>query len=124
MAIALGTELSSKLLLWDDLTPSDRARRLWTFMGVHLKRGAEMVREPRAFDLKHAGTLRSLLEVLAYKHGVLFARDLPPLVDRPVAIDMRDACYTYSEPRFSIAGECGGYVRHFRDDVIETPWPD
>jgi hypothetical protein len=35
-AIARGTKVSSKLLLWDEMTPSNRARRLWTFMGVHI----------------------------------------------------------------------------------------
>jgi hypothetical protein len=89
--IARGTELSSKLLLWDELSPSDRARRLWTFMGVHLERGAEMVRQPSSIALEHQGTLRSLLETLAFQHGVLCARDLPPaLLDKPVSIAMRD----------------------------------
>ncbi|MBA2539131.1 MAG: hypothetical protein H0V17_05805 [Deltaproteobacteria bacterium] len=92
IAIALGTEVSSKLLLWDELTPSNRARRLWAFMGVHLRRGADMVRQPRSFDLEHTGTLGSLLDVLAEKHGVLTARDLPAaLVTKPVSIAMRDA---------------------------------
>lgn len=90
-AIALGTELSSRLLLWDQLSPSDRARRLWTFMGVHLARGTEMIAAPRGFATRHTGTLRSLLEVLAFQHGVLVARELPAVVDRPVAIDMPSA---------------------------------
>ncbi len=108
MAIALGTALSSKLLIWDELTPSDRARRLWTFMGVHLKRGAEMIAEPRSFALQHTGTLRSLLEVLAYKHGVLCARELPPLVDRPVAIDMHDATLLSVLDEACVQASCRG----------------
>lgn len=92
MAIALGTELSSRLLLWDEASPSNRARRLWTFMGVHLRRSDEMVRQPRSFDFEHQGTLKSLLEALAFKHGVLCARDLPSaLLDKPVSLAIRDA---------------------------------
>ena len=90
-AIELGTDQASQLLLWEALSPSDRARRLWTFMGVHLRRGTEMVASPRAFSLSHRGTLHSLLEVLARRHGVLVARELPTVVDKPVAIDMQGA---------------------------------
>ena len=90
--IELGTEVSSKLLLWEELSASDRARRLWTFMGVHLERAAQMIRQPRSFDIEHHGALRSLLQILASKHGVLVARELPAaLLDKPVAIAMRDA---------------------------------
>ncbi len=90
-AIELGTAQASQLLLWEELSPSDRARRLWTFMGVHLRRGTEMVASPRSFSLAHAGTLRSLLEVLARQHGVLVARELPAVVDKPVTIEMQGA---------------------------------
>lgn len=90
-AIELGTQQASQLLLWEQLSPSDRARRLWTFMGVHLRRGTEMVASPKPFSLSHTGTLRSLLEVISRQHGVLVARELPPVVDKPVAIEMRDA---------------------------------
>jgi len=91
MAIALGTAMSSRLLLWDELSPSDRARRLWAFMGVHLKRGTEMIATPRTFEINHVGTLRSLLDMLATRHGVLVARELPDPVDKAVSIDQRTA---------------------------------
>ena len=41
MAAALGVEVAPRLLLWDDAPPSNRARRLWAFMGIHLRRAEE-----------------------------------------------------------------------------------
>ncbi len=90
MAIGLGADMGPRLLRWDDAPPSNRARRLWAFMGIHLRRAEEMIREPRGFDLEFVGPLRLLLEDLAQRHGVLVARELPALVDRPVSIALRN----------------------------------
>jgi hypothetical protein len=89
MAAALGVEVAPRLLLWDDAPPSNRARRLWAFMGIHLRRAEEVVRSPHAYDFEHAGTLRSLLHELARISGVLVARDLPVEADRPIALRLR-----------------------------------
>ncbi|MCW1432300.1 DUF2889 domain-containing protein [Novosphingobium sp. JCM 18896] len=75
----------------------------------------------------HVGIERDM--ALMMQKSVHVARGRKRVVDRrpghPLtdAIDMLDACYTYSEPRFSKAGECAGYVRDFSDGVTETPWP-
>jgi hypothetical protein len=90
MAIGLGAEMGPRLLRWDDASPpSNRARRLWAFMGIHLRRGEDAVREPRNFDLEFTGPLRILLDQLAERQGVLVARELPAVVDHPVSIALR-----------------------------------
>jgi hypothetical protein len=86
MALLMGTAISQRLLQWDEAPPSNRARRLWAYMGVHLRRAETYVRQPRNFDLRHDGTLASALEVIAKRHGVLVARDLPDEAQRKVSL--------------------------------------
>jgi len=88
MAILMGTAVAQKLLLWDSVPPSNRARRLWTFLGIHLRRAEDAARSPRVFDLRHAGTMRSLLDELARRAGVLVARELPVEATAAVEIDL------------------------------------
>jgi hypothetical protein len=38
MAITMGTAVARKLLLWEEAPLSNRARRLWAYTGVHLRR--------------------------------------------------------------------------------------
>jgi len=86
LAVAMGTAVSQRLLQWDDAPPSNRARRLWAYMGIHLRRAEAAIRQPRSFDLRHEGTVASALEVLAHRHGVLVAKDLPAEAEAPVAL--------------------------------------
>ncbi len=88
MAIMMGTAVAQKLLLWDDAPPSNRARRLWAFMGIHLRRADDAARVSRTFDLEHTGTLRSLLDTLGKRAGVLVARELPAEADAPVELSV------------------------------------
>ncbi|MEO8703505.1 MAG: hypothetical protein ABI867_25885 [Kofleriaceae bacterium] len=90
LAILMGTAVSPKLLLWDEAPPSNRARRLWAYMGVHLRRAETYIRQPRNFELRHSGTLATALEVLAKRHGVLVARDLPAEAQRSVSLALAD----------------------------------
>lgn len=66
---------------------------------------------------------------LMMQKGVLVARGRRKIIsDRPGrplydAVDMLGACFTYSEPRFSIAREIGDHVVDFSKAVLETPEP-
>src|SRR5688572_29259126 len=88
VAITQSTALGQRLLQWHDAPPSNRARRLWAYMGIHLRRGEAAIRAPRNFDLAHEGSLASLLDVLAQRHGVLVAKDLPEEAQKRVAITL------------------------------------
>jgi hypothetical protein len=77
------------LLAWrpDDL-PSHRARRLWTYVGVHLRRVETRVRHPRPLAVRHAGTLRSALDAIGVLVGVPVGDVDNP--DARVAIDLAE----------------------------------
>ncbi|HEX8419668.1 MAG TPA: DUF2889 domain-containing protein [Sphingomonas sp.] len=63
------------------------------------------------------------------QRGIFVARGRTRLVDRspPVplrmAVDMKDACFSYSGDQFATATSVIGYVRDFTDHVLEAPPP-
>ena len=68
--LAILTGRVANLLDWEGASPSERARRQWTFLGVHLRRAEETLRAPRADPFRHVGTLASALEAIGALHGV------------------------------------------------------
>ena len=89
VAIATGGALGPRLLK-DDPSPSVRSRRIWAYMGIHLRRAEDGLRRPRRYDVRHRGTLRSALEVLGVLHGVPVAPELPT-PDAPIALELPQA---------------------------------
>jgi hypothetical protein len=90
VAIATGGALGPRLLKLDGLPLPVRARRLWAYTGIHMRRGEDGLRRARRYDLRHRGTLRSALEILGITHGVPIAADLAA-ADAPVALELTAA---------------------------------
>jgi hypothetical protein len=105
VAIATGGALGPRLLRFTDEPPTVRARRLWAYTGIHMRRGEDGLRRARRYDLRHRGTLRSALEVLGVLHGVPIAADLPT-PDAPIAIELPQA--TLLAALDAICAQAGG----------------
>jgi hypothetical protein len=119
LAILMGTALSQRLLLWDDAPPSNRARRLWTYLGAHLRRAEQYVRQPRNFELRHDGTLASVLGVLAARHGVLVARELPLEAQRPVKLALAETSLLGAIDAAALQAGCRAH-QHARGELAVT----
>lgn len=91
--------------------------------GIDMARGfiGQMTKVMSGVDLETALMLQKSLHVA---RGRLRISDQSPGRSLADAVDMLGACYTYSQPRFSVAVEVGGYIRDFSNGVEETPWPD
>ncbi len=90
IAIATGGALGPRLLAFDGVPIPVRARRLWAYTGIHMRRAEDGLRRPRRYDVRHRGTLRSALEVIGIMHGVPIASDLVAAT-APVVLDMPQA---------------------------------
>lgn len=86
IAITIGAAVAPKLLHWEDAPPSQRARRLWAYTAIHLRRAEAAIRDPRGFAIEHDGTLATALDAIAHRAGVRVARELPPEAARPVRL--------------------------------------
>ena len=123
MAIAMGSAVARKLLLWDEAPASNRARRLWAYTGIHLRRAEEAIRQPRNFALDHAGTLASVLDALAARHGVLVARDLPDEAQRAVELALPSTTLLGALDDACIQAGCRGGQRA-RGELAATVGPE
>jgi hypothetical protein len=95
VAIAMGIGVAPRLLQWDaGSPPAAKARRLWTFIGIHLRYGDELLRgAPAIASYRHTGTLGSALAALAAKRGVVAVENLDG-AHVPAALELADAATT------------------------------
>lgn len=88
-ALAFGAPVAARLLDGvDALAPVDKGRRLWTFHGLHMRRAAQRLRDPRPVELRHRGTLGEAIAILAAEAGVPVAEPLAGAA-LPVDVDLR-----------------------------------
>lgn len=123
MAIAMGNAVARKLLLWTEVPASNRARRLWTYTGSHLRRAEAAIRQPNNFALDHTGTLASALDALAIRHGVLVARELPDQVQNPVRLALPSTTLLGALDEACAQAGCRGGQRA-RGELIATAGTD
>lgn len=83
-AIVMGRMLARKVINWPEGTDANRrARRGWTYTGMHLRAAEEL--DEKTFDFAHTGTVASALDAFAIRAGVLVAKDIA-CADVPISL--------------------------------------
>ncbi|HEU0030124.1 MAG TPA: hypothetical protein VFQ53_05810 [Kofleriaceae bacterium] len=123
LLIAMGPEVAQRVLRWGDAPPSNRARRLWTYTGIHLRRAEVALRRTLAAPIEHAGTLASALDAIAAQRGVLVATDLPAEAQRPVSLALDDATLLSAADEAAAQAGCR-IVQHARGELAVEAMPE